>query len=211
MYGINHFDMFLMAALLLNITPGTDTMYIISRSISQGRAAGLYSVIGIAVGSIMHTLLAAFGLSMILMKSTLVFNLIKIIGAIYLAYLGVKMLMDKKENQADIKLDMQTFRRIFTQGFITNLTNPKVALFFLAFLPQFIHADSDVFNPVPFIILGLTFTFTGALWGVLTAYFSSMDTHKLRRNSKVGGILNKLTGMVFVGIAIKLFNTKAPL
>ncbi|WP_028610878.1 LysE family translocator [Paenibacillus harenae] len=209
MYGIINFEVFLVTAILLNLTPGTDTMYIVSRSISQGRIAGIYSALGISAGIVVHTLLAAFGLSVILMQSAFLFNVIKIIGAIYLAYLGIKMLLAKKTAKAQKSLPKQNNKKIFLQGMITNVTNPKVALFFLAFLPQFIHTDASVTIPIPFIILGLTFTLTGGIWCIFTAYFSSMASKKLRENSKVETVLNKLTGIIFIAMGIKLLNTKA--
>ena len=209
MYGIINFEVFLVTAILLNLTPGTDTMYIISRSISQGRAAGIYSALGISAGIIIHTLLAAFGLSVILMKSVFIFNLIKIIGAIYLGYLGIRMVMEKKSTTEQTTLPKQSNKKIFLQGMVTNVTNPKVALFFLAFLPQFILTDSGVSSPIPFLILGLTFTVTGGIWCLLTAYFSSMATTRLRGNSKAASVLNRLTGIVFIAMGIKLLNTKA--
>lgn len=208
MYGIYNFEVFLLAAILLNVTPGTDTMYIVSRSISQGRAAGIYSSLGISAGIIVHTLLAAFGLSVILMQSAFLFNLIKIIGAIYLAYLGIQMLLAKKSAKGQTPLPKQSNKKIFLQGMVTNITNPKVALFFLAFLPQFIHTEPGVLNPVPFIILGLTFTFTGTIWCLITAYFSSIATKKLRGNPKVGTVLSRLTGIIFIAMGLKLLNTK---
>lgn len=209
MYGIINFEVFLVTAILLNLTPGTDTMYIVSRSISQGRMAGIYSALGISAGIVVHTLLAAFGLSVILMKSAFLFNVIKIIGAIYLAYLGIRMLIAKKIVKEQNSLPKQNNKKIFLQSMITNVTNPKVALFFLAFLPQFIRTDAGVSSPIPFIILGLTFTLTGGIWCLITAYFSSMATNKLRRNSKVETVLNRLTGFVFIAMGIKLLNTKA--
>lgn len=209
MYGIIHFEVFLVTAILLNLTPGTDTMYIVSRSISQGRMAGIYSALGISAGVVVHTLLAAFGLSVILMQSAFLFNVIKIIGAIYLAYLGIKMLMGKKTAIERKSLPKQDNKKIFVQGMITNVTNPKVALFFLSFLPQFIHTDAGDTSPIPFIILGLTFTLTGGIWCLITAYFSSMATNKLRGNSKFETVLNKLTGIIFIAMGIKLLNTKA--
>ncbi|MGM0883446.1 MAG: LysE family translocator [Bacillota bacterium] len=209
MYGIMNFEVFLVAAILLNLTPGTDTMYIVSRSISQGRTAGIYSALGISAGVVVHTLLAAFGLSVILVQSAFLFNVIKIIGAIYLAYLGIKMLLAKKTVKERKPLPKQDNKKIFVQGMITNVTNPKVALFFLAFLPQFIHTDGSVTSPIAFIILGLTFTLTGGAWCLITAYFSSMATNKLRGNSKFETVLNKLTGFIFIAMGIKLLNTKA--
>jgi threonine/homoserine/homoserine lactone efflux protein len=209
MFGISNFEVFLVTAILLNLTPGTDTMYIVSRSISQGRTAGIYSALGISSGIVVHTLLAAFGLSVILTQSTFLFNAIKIAGAIYLAYLGLKMLASKSNTSEQKSLPIQSNKKIFFQGMITNVTNPKVALFFLAFLPQFIHADSGAASPLPFIILGLTFTLTGGIWSLLTAYFSSMATSRLRKNAKTGVILNRLTGIVFIGMGISLLKTKA--
>ncbi len=209
MFGINHFEVFLMTAILLNLTPGTDTMYIVSRSISQGRTAGMYSALGITSGVVVHTLLAAFGLSVILTQSALLFNAIKIAGAIYLAYLGVKMIMDKSNGNEQKSMPIHSNRKIFFQGMVTNVTNPKVALFFLAFLPQFIHADAGSASPIPFIVLGLTFTLTGGIWCLITAYFSSMATSKLRKNVKVGTALNRLTGIVFIGMGISLLKAKA--
>lgn len=209
MFGIINFEVFLVAAILLNLTPGTDTMYIVSRSISQGRTAGIYSALGICAGVIVHTLLAAFGLSIILMQSAFLFNVIKIAGAIYLAYLGIGMIISKNEAKEQQSLPKQSNKKIFLQGMITNVTNPKVALFFLAFLPQFIHTNSGISTPIPFIILGLTFALTGGIWCLITAYFSSMATRKLRDNSKVATVLNKLTGIVFIAMGIKLLKTKA--
>ena len=209
MDGIINFEVFLVAAILLNLTPGTDTMYIVSRSIAQGRAAGIYSALGITGGIMIHTFLAAFGLSLILVQSSLIFNTIKIIGALYLAYLGIQMIRAKKSENEQQTLAHASNKKIFLQGLITNVTNPKVALFFLAFLPQFIQTGSDGMNPIPFLILGLTFTLTGGTWCIITALFASMATSKLRGNAKVAVVLNKLTGIVFIAMGLKLLSTKA--
>ncbi|MEC3196180.1 LysE family translocator [Bacillus cereus] len=208
MYGIINYEMFLLTGILLNLIPGADTMYIVGRSISQGRKAGVYSVLGITTGSLVHTLLVAFGLSIILTKSVLLFNTIKVIGAIYLVYLGVKMIFDKTKVSFQSSSNKLNIRKIYLQGFLTSVTNPKVSLFFIAFLPQFI--DTKASGPIPFIILGLTFTVTGLLWCLFVAYFSSYVTKKLRGNQKVGMILNKVTGIIFIGMGLKLLQTKAP-
>ncbi|KIL45297.1 LysE family translocator [Jeotgalibacillus soli] len=208
MFGIINFELFLMTALLLNLTPGTDTMYIVSRTISQGRQAGVFSALGITTGTIFHTLLAAFGLSIILMNSVLLFNAIKIIGAIYLVYLGLNMIITKSLKKENRSIPTEfTKRKIFIQGMITNITNPKVALFFIAFLPQFINPGTA--SPIPFIILGLTFTFTAGVWCLAIAYFSSLTTKKIRNNATAGMLLNKITGIVFIAMAVSLFKTKA--
>ncbi len=208
MFGISNFEWFLISSILLNITPGADTMYIVSKSISQGKRAGIYSALGISSGAIVHTLLAAFGLSVILMKSVMLFNVVKILGAGYLIYLGIRMLLEKKNKVSDQgSLDKMTNKKIFLQGLITNVTNPKVALFFLAFIPQFIDPGSS--SPIPFLMLGLTFTMTGGVWCTLIALFSSLVTKGLRDSSNVQFLLNKLTSIVFIAMGIKLFKTKA--
>ncbi|MCW9132788.1 LysE family translocator [Bacillus paramycoides] len=208
MYGIINYEVFLLTGILLNLIPGADTMYIVGRSISQGRKAGVYSVFGIITGSLVHTLLVAFGLSIILTKSIVLFNTIKVIGVIYLVYLGIKMILDKTNVAFQASSNKLNIRKIYLQGLLTSLTNPKVSLFFIAFLPQFI--DTKASGPMPFIILGLTFTVTGLLWCLFVTYFSSYVTKKLRGNQKVGMILNKVTGMIFIGMGLKLLQTKAP-
>ncbi|MGD6961219.1 LysE family translocator [Fictibacillus phosphorivorans] len=208
MYGVINYEAFLLTGILLNLIPGTDTMYIIGRSMSQGRKAGVYSVLGIITGSLVHTLFVAFGLSLILVKSVFLFNTIKIIGVIYLVYLGIRMILDKSNLSFQAATDSLNIRKIYIQGMLTSLTNPKVSMFFIAFLPQFI--DTKAVGPIPFLILGLTFTATGLLWCLFVAYFSSYVTKKLRGNQKIGTVLNKLTGLIFIGMGIKLLQTKTP-
>ncbi|ETT80576.1 LysE family translocator [Viridibacillus sp. FSL R5-0477] len=194
MYGIINYEMFLLTGILLNLIPGADTMYIVGRSISQGKRAGVYSVFGIITGSLVHTLFVSFGLSLILTKSIVLFNIIKIIGVIYLVYLRIKMILDKSNIGFKASSNKLNIRKIYIQGLLTSLTNPKVSLFFIAFLPQFI--DVQASGPAPFLILGLTFTATGLLWCLFVAYFSSYVTKKLRGNQKVGIILNKITNLL---------------
>lgn len=134
----------------MNITPGTDTMYIVSRSVSQGRKAGIYSVLGIATGSLVHTFLAAFGLSVILTTSVVLFTAIKIIGAAYLIYLGVRMLLQKSSDLILKDTENMSLKKIYTQGLLTNVTNPKVALFFISFLLQFV-SENNTYGPLLFI------------------------------------------------------------
>ncbi|MCY7484684.1 LysE family translocator [Paenibacillus alvei] len=209
MYGIVNYEVFLLTGILLNLIPGADTMYIVGRSISQGRKAGVYSVFGIISGSLIHTLLVAFGLSIILTKSILVFNIIKMVGVIYLIYLGIKMLLDKTNASfSTSESQKENLRKIYIQGMLTSLTNPKVSLFFIAFLPQFI--DTKNSSPIPFIILGLTFSITGLLWCLFIAYFSSYVTRKIKANQRLSAYLNKFTGILFIGLGLHLLRTKAP-
>ncbi|EJL46719.1 lysine transporter LysE [Brevibacillus agri] len=208
MFGIVHYEAFVLTAIMLNLIPGTDTMYIISRSISQGRQAGILSVLGILTGSLIHTVLAAFGLSLILAQSVVLFNIVKILGVAYLVYLGVRMFMTKEALSFDSTASPgRKAGKVYGQAIVTSVTNPKVALFFIAFLPQFVDATHT--GPLPFLLLGLTFTLTGGIWFSLVALFASFVTQKMRNNPHFSSILNKLTGIVFIGMGLNLLRAKA--
>ncbi len=148
MIGIENFWGFVIAGLILNITPGSDTMYILTRSISQGKKAGIASVLGISTGSFVHTLFATIGLSAILATSAIAFNIVKYLGVGYLIYLGIKALIDntKMDDSVSSLKDDATFK-IYREGILTNILNPKVALFFMSFLPQFIDPTSATSAP----------------------------------------------------------------
>jgi RhtB (resistance to homoserine/threonine) family protein len=205
MTGIIHYETFILTGILLNITPGNDTIFILSRSMAQGKKAGFMSVLGIATGSLIHTTLAAFGLSIIIAKSILVFSIIKYAGAAYLLYVGYQMLTDKKSLNTDTSFSEKSInlRKIYRDGVITNVLNPKVALFFISFLPQFI--DSNVSNTVlPFIKLGVTFTITGTIWCLILANFASFLFSKLKHNKTLSNYINKTCGAVLIGLGIKV-------
>lgn len=205
MTGIINFETFLITGILLNLTPGNDTIFILSRSMALGKQAGIMSVLGIATGSVIHTTLAAFGLSMIIAKSIIAFNIIKYAGAIYLVYIGYKMLTDHSQLNADTLLTEKKIdlKRIYRDGVITNVLNPKVALFFIAFLPQFI--DPTFNNPVlPFLILGISFTITGTIWCLVLANFASFISHTLRNSKMLYWYINKACGAVLIGLGIKV-------
>jgi RhtB (resistance to homoserine/threonine) family protein len=205
MTGIIHYETFILTGILLNITPGNDTIFIISRSMAQGKKAGFMSVLGIATGSLIHTTLAAFGLSMIIAKSILVFSIIKYAGAAYLLYIGYQMLTDKTSLNTDVSFSEKTLnlKKIYRDGVITNVLNPKVALFFISFLPQFI--DSSVSNTVlPFLKLGITFTITGTIWCLILANFASFLFSKLKHNKTLSNYINKTCGAVLIALGIKV-------
>ncbi|PCH76422.1 MAG: homoserine lactone transporter [Flavobacteriaceae bacterium] len=205
MSGIENYLGFIIAGIIMNLTPGADTIYIITRSIAQGKKAGIYSVLGIGSGAIIHIVLAGFGLSVILAKSILIFNIIKWIGATYLIYLGVRMFMDKSKLFTDKKNEFEktNLSKIYRQGFITNLLNPKVAIFFLSLLPQFIKPEY-VNSSIPFLILGLTFLTTGTMWGLFLAYSASFMTDTLRKNDRIGEIMKKVSGFIFISLGLQL-------
>ncbi|PHS08970.1 MAG: homoserine lactone transporter [Kordia sp.] len=205
MNGIENYIGFIIAAIVMNLTPGADTIYIITRSVAQGRKAGVYSVLGIGTGALVHIALAAFGLSVILMKSILLFTIIKWAGAAYLIYLGIKIFLDKADlfNNEDNSFEKVNLLKIYRQGFFTNLLNPKVAIFFISLLPQFI-ALEYVNNATPFLILGGTFLLTGTIWCLFLAYSASYMTKTLRNNPKIGKIMQKISGFVFVSLGLQL-------
>ena len=210
MFGIDNYPGFIMAGILLNIAPGTDTFYIISRSISQGTKAGVVSALGVCSGAVCHTLFAALGLSVILTTSATLFFTVKLIGALYLAYLGFMLLKAPpvaapQDEQA--AHPQNSLRKIYCQGILTNVLNPKVALFFLAFLPQFINTDSP-YGPLPFLILGATFVTTGTLWCCFLACSAARTTGYLRKNNSMQLALQKITGLVFIGFGLQLALSK---
>ncbi len=209
MFGIINFEAFLIAGLILNLTPGADTMYILSRSIAQGKKAGVLSALGISTGAIVHCIFAALGLSVILAKSALAFMLVKYLGAAYLIYLGLKTLIKRQENEINLSNsgDRTNYKNIYVSGIFTNLLNPKVALFFLAFLPQFINPEYAQ-SPIPFLILGLVFLTTGTIWCLILALFVSRLSNQIRRNYRVKIWLDKIAGSIFIALGIKLILDK---
>ncbi len=209
MFGIENYLGFIAAGIILNLTPGADTMYILTRSISQGRKAGIYSVLGISTGCLIHTILASFGLSIILAKSATAFAIVKYAGVVYLVYLGIKMILHKKnsfENNSS-QIERIDLKKVYKQGVLTNVLNPKIALFFLAFLPQFINPNYAS-GFLPFMILGFTFMTTGTLWCLFLAYAASFITKTLRKNDKIGLVLQKISGLIFIGLGIRLLMQK---
>jgi threonine/homoserine/homoserine lactone efflux protein len=208
MFGIHDFGLFLTTGILLNLAPGPDTAYIVGRSIAQGRAAGIASALGITVGSIFHTCAAALGLSAILAASAWAFSAVKIIGGGYLVFLGLKMLLERR-TRLNVPSDFHrsTTMAAFRQGILTNILNPKVALFFLAFLPQFIDPASNA-KVVAFITLGLSFVITGTTWCLVLAFFASAFSERLRGNQTVAAILNRAVGALFVFLGLRLAATR---
>jgi RhtB (resistance to homoserine/threonine) family protein len=208
MFGIHDFGLFLAAGILLNLTPGPDTVYILGRSIAQGREAGIASALGICVGSIFHSCAAALGLSAILATSAVAFAAIKLLGGAYLIFLGIKMLLDRRRQLSlPSNFRRRTTIAAFRQGVFTNVLNPKVALFFLAFLPQFIDPASNM-KLLAFLALGLTFVTTGTIWCLILAWFASALSERLRENETIGQWLNRAAGALFVFLGARLATTK---
>ncbi|ASZ10338.1 LysE family translocator [Chitinophaga pendula] len=208
MLGIDNFGAFLLAGILLNITPGADTMYILARSISQGKKAGISSVLGISTGIIFHTLAATFGLSLIIARSALAFSIVKYAGAVYLVYLGVRTLTKGADlHTATLPGNAPSGHKIFWSGVLTNVLNPKVALFFLAFLPQFID-KAHIQSPIPYLVLGLCFVITSVLWFLVIVWCAAAMSAQLKYNVRVKQWLNRISGSVFILLGVKLALTR---
>jgi RhtB (resistance to homoserine/threonine) family protein len=208
MFGIHNFWLFLTAGILLNLTPGPDTAYILGRSVAQGRRAGVASALGIAVGSIFHTCAAAIGLSVILATSAFAFTAVKLLGGAYLVLLGLKILLHRsKQSGLPDRSERGTTVAAFRQGILTNVLNPKVALFFLAFLPQFIDPASSM-KALAFLALGLTFVATGTIWCLILAWFASSFSARLRGNQQIGRWLNRVAGSLFIFLGLRLATSR---
>ena len=210
MLGITGFAFFLVAVFLLNVTPGPDTAYIVGRSVAQGRGAGIVSALGISAGCIVHTLACAFGLTAILAASATAFTVIKIAGAMYLIYLGVRLVFAKhddadaaREKQASEKAAPKSLRQLFAQGFVTNVLNPKVVLFFVSFFPQFVAADSQ-HKALAFLTLGIVFIAMSTVWNSFVAWIAGSVTERFAGKSGVKKWLDRGVGSAFVGLGIKL-------
>lgn len=208
MFGIINYNIFILSAIALNLMPGSDTMYILGSSVSKDRKSGVFSALGVSAGCFVHTIMAALGLSIILSKSAFAFNTIKYIGAAYLIFLGISSIISKASNVlAKENVKNKSYSKIFLQGVFTNVLNPKVALFFLAFLPQFI-STNNTFGPLPFLLLGLTFIFTGTIWGIILAIFSSCFGDKLNKSLGKSGVMNKISGTIYILLGLNLFRAK---
>lgn len=208
MFGTQHLALFVLSGILLNLTPGQDTLYIVGRSVSQGRRAGVLSVLGIVSGSVIHTLAAAFGLSAILATSAQAFVLVKLAGAVYLAYLGMKLLLERPASVGTAaEFTPEQDWAIYRAGLLTNVLNPKVALFFLAFLPQFVAPTAES-RVLTFLFLGGVFIFNGTLWCLVLVWGAAAMSRRLRSRHSSGVILKRATGAIFVGLGVRLAVSK---
>ncbi len=203
MFGTHDLPLFILSGVLLNITPGADSLYIATRSVSHGVRAGVAAALGIGTGCVVHVLAAALGLSAILAASSFAFTVVKFAGAAYLVYVGLSLLRSKPTPKASAPaIPEASFRATFAQGFLTNVLNPKVALFFLAFVPQFIDPSTSS-KVLPFLFLGGIFTINGTLWCLFLAWFSSR-LGTLNIGSRTTAWLRRSVGGVFVLLGVRL-------
>jgi threonine/homoserine/homoserine lactone efflux protein len=210
MFGTHDLLLFVLAGVLLNVTPGPDMLYIIGRGTAQGWRAGAAAALGISAGCLVHIAAAALGVSAILATSAAAFAVLKFAGATYLVYVGISLILSSHspaQAASPAVTAPVTLRAVFVQGFFTNVLNPKVALFFLAFLPQFIDADAPN-KALAFIFLGAVFNFNGTLWNLLVAWFAARVSAGFDR-SRLAVWFNRCIGSFFVYLGARLAFAKA--
>jgi threonine/homoserine/homoserine lactone efflux protein len=209
MPDLPHLLAFIAAGWLLNLTPGPDVLYIVANSLRSGVRAGTVAGLGITAGCFVHIFAAAVGVGTLMATSAAAFTVLKYVGAAYLLYLGVRMVLSGAAPPADLGKATAAvsgergLKAVFLGGFWTNVLNPKVALFFLAFVPQFIDADAAN-KPLAFLVLGCIFNFNGMLWCNGLAIFTAFASAKLKVKPLVALWLNRVTGGLFIALGARL-------
>jgi threonine/homoserine/homoserine lactone efflux protein len=211
MLGIHELWLFIISGLLLNVTPGPDTAYIVGRSMQLGWRGGAAAALGVSTGCLVHVFAAAIGLSALLAASSAAFAFVKWAGAAYLCFIGVKMLLARPQPPVDdarcgsgaMSPRRISLREVFLQGAMTNVLNPKVALFFLAFLPQFVAADSP-HKAAAFLLLGMIFIFNGTLWCLGVAAFAARAAGPVRQSGHALLWINRALGGLFVYLGVRV-------
>lgn len=198
---MHDFFTFLFLSLFVVMSPGIDTALITKQTITDGKKAGFQIALGITLGCLVHTFAAAFGLSALLMQSSVAFEIVKYVGAIYLIYLGLTSFISKKNKEENPKTDSTKRNSAFKQGLLSNVLNPKVAVFFLTFLPQFVEANTN--SAAPFILMGLTYSFLSITWFFTYVFFINRLREWLM-SQRVQSLMDKVTGAVLVGFGLKL-------
>jgi threonine/homoserine/homoserine lactone efflux protein len=195
--------LFVTASLALIVVPGPDMIYVLTRGVSQGRVAGLVSAVGVCSGLQVHTAFAALGLSAILAQSAPAFTVVKYAGAAYLFYLGVRTILDREGFAPPKRAARARLQVVFRQGVLSNVLNPKVALFFLAFLPQFVDPVAGAAG-LQMLGFGVAFTLMGLAVLSVVALTSGALGERLRSSPSLAGVLRWLTGSVLVALGLRL-------
>lgn len=199
----SNFAIFFAASWVLIITPGPDMIYVITRGVSQGRRAGVVSAAGVTLGILIHTLFAACGLAIILRTSALAFLVVKLAGAVYLIYLGIRAFIDKADFDLANTKPKAGMRAVFVQGILCNVLNPKIALFFLAFLPQFV-MPGPFSESMQMVCFGFIFALFGIVFLVLLGYFSGGFGGWLARRQRDLDKVRWFTGSVLIALGLRL-------
>ncbi len=197
------FILFIGVSWALIIAPGPDMIYVITRGVTQGRQAGMLSALGVICGILVHTVAAAFGLTLILQTSAFAFLLVKYLGALYLITLGVKAWRDTSTFNLQTSASNMSFHRVFWQGVLSNVLNPKIAIFFLAFLPQFVDKSSSDIT-LQMVTLGLTFAFFGLCFLLVIGYSSGTLGSWLTHRPRYTEFLQRFAGGILIGLGARL-------
>ena len=187
----------------LFLIPGPAVLLIATRTAQSGRKAGIIAGLGIATGDIIHTLFAAIGLSAILMTSSLAFTIVKIVGAVYLIYLGIRAILEKPADPQLPNHSPKKTSNTYSQAILIEVLNPKTALFFLAFLPQFVHPEQGS-SFLQFLILGFIFVLLGVLYTTFVAMSVQLLGRLVKRMSWIGRWSNKMVGVIYIGLGLKV-------
>ncbi len=208
MISIEQLLLFSLASIVLILTPGPDNIYVMTRGIAQGKKAALAAALGFSLGNIFHTTFAVVGLSALLVASAQAFFAVKIVGAAYLVYLGIKMFRDKSLINTEEKGNNKSAFRIFRESIIANILNPKVAVFFLAFFPQFVKNENGS-QQLQMIVLGFTFVLLTMIGFSLIGLAASSIGRLLKKNDKIQKYLGKGAGVILVSLGISLACSEA--
>ena len=207
MLGTHDLLIFILAGWLLNITPGPDTALIVARSTQLGLRGGVAAVAGVGCGIMVHITAAALGISALIAASAAAFAVVKFCGAAYLVYMGARMLLTRRASHDDetagTKKASLPLSTVFRQGFITNALNPKVALFFLAFLPQFVDASAPS-KALALFLLGVIFNVNGSLWNLIVAFVTARAVRMVRGARSYQRLIDGTIGAIFIAFGVKL-------
>lgn len=205
MNDFSYWVIFLSAAFLLNISPGPDMLYLISKTMSHGKKTGIVTVFGLGTGAMVHTVFVALGISVIISTSIVAFNILKYIGATYLFYLGIKAIFSGgiKIDKHEKSINNQSGIKTYYQAVLVDVLNPKVAIFFMAFLPQF-YRENNLSRIIQFLILGLIIILIGFVVETVIVLASDKISKILRESKYISKILDKILGTVLIGLGIKL-------
>lgn len=199
---MHNVSLFIAATLLLAITPGQDFIYVMIRSISQGARAGIIAIFGLMIGVLFHTLTAATGVAAILLTSSYAFLVLKLVGAAYLIYIGIQAFRQKGNLDINKPRAKASDLKLFKEGILSSTLNPKLAIFFMAFLPQFVSRGADAF--LQMLLLGLLFAVLSLPILVTVAVLSSKFGDFITGNENVAQVIGKITGVVLIGLGIRL-------
>ena len=195
--------LFLVTSILIILIPGQDMILVMSRGLTQGAKAGIVTAAGVSIGLLGHTILAALGLGALLLSSELLFAVFKIIGALYLTYMGIGLFLSNTDELKLDEPDKKPLKKLFIEGALSNISNPKVTIFYFAFLPQFVATDIE--DPaIHLLILGFSFSVLTFLMKAPIGIFSGIASTWVRARPVVLRIINKISGTVLIGLGVKL-------